>query len=171
MSRPNILLDVPLVGQQTASDGTPLMLQTGKQGLQPHGQQACWYAAACMVSYHFRPGPRRGLPRIWLKDKGLDINSIDKLATAEGLKMLDRPTPAVTAEWLADVLAKQGPIWASGAFLYGSAHAIVVTGVQDSIVFYNDPWGPSAKTMRVEQFESGLGVYKGCLLVKKPDHY
>lgn len=49
MSRLNIGLDVPLVGQQTASDGTPLMLQAGRQGLQPHGQQACWYAAACMV--------------------------------------------------------------------------------------------------------------------------
>ncbi|KVN30678.1 hypothetical protein WJ63_07805 [Burkholderia pyrrocinia] len=171
MSRPNIRLDVPLVGQQTASDGTPLTLPAGKQGLHPHGQQACWYAAACMVSYHFRPGPRRGLPKIWLKDKGLDINSIDKLATAEGLRKLDRPTPVVTAEWLADVLVKHGPIWAGGAFLYGSAHAIVVTGVQDSVVFYNDPWEPRAKTMRVEDFGSRLGVYSGCMLVKRPDRY
>ncbi|WP_080414134.1 papain-like cysteine protease family protein [Burkholderia ubonensis] len=166
MSRPNIRLDVPLVGQLSASDG-----RQENQGIQPHGQNACWFAAACMVSYYFRTGPRRGLDKIWAKDKGLNPNSIGELATAEGLTILDRPRPVVTAEWLADVLTKHGPIWAGGAFFYGRAHSIVVTGVQDSTVFYNDPWEPREKTMRVEQFESRLGIYKGCLLVKNPDHY
>lgn len=81
MNRPNYrILDVPLVGQRKNSDGTWLMLEKGSEGLQPHEDMACWHAAACMVSYYRRPGPRRDLPEIWLKDKGLPLTSISDLA-------------------------------------------------------------------------------------------
>ncbi|NTX29572.1 hypothetical protein HT746_21010 [Burkholderia pyrrocinia] len=165
MNRPNYrILDVPLVGQRKNSDGTWLMLEKGNEGLQPHGDRACWYAAVCMVSYYRRPGPRRGLPKIWLKDQGLPLTSISELAKVEGLVPLKRPDE-VTAEWLEDVLKKHGPIWAGGAFR-GTAHAIVVTGVQDTTVFYNDPWEPRAKVTPIKLFDRQLGRYKGCLLVK-----
>lgn len=167
MNRPNYrILDVPLVGQRKNSDGTWLMLEKGNEGLQPHGDMACWYAAACMVSYYRRPGPRRGLPKLWLKDQGLPPASIIDLAKAEGLIPLDRPEhDEDTAEWLATHLKTYGPIWASGAFR-GVAHVIVVTGVQDAVVFYNAPWEPAAKFMDVKTFRRLLGAYKNCLLVK-----
>ncbi|QRR11686.1 hypothetical protein FPJ27_27750 [Burkholderia sp. MS455] len=69
------------------------------------------------------------------------------------------------AEWLEANLKLYGPIWASGSF-HRLAHVIVVTGVQDTNVFYNDPWEPAAKVMDAKMFRRMLGRYKNCLLVK-----
>ena len=171
MKRPNYrLLTVPLVGQRRNSDGEWLTLDNGDgKGPQPHGDMACWYAAACMVSYYFRPGPRLGLPDVWRKDQGMAQASISKLIRVEGLMPLDPPKPfktEVTTEWLEDALWRYGPIWAGGAFHMGQQHAIVVTGVKDTVVFYNDPWEPAAKTMDIKMFRSALGPHDNCLLVK-----
>ncbi|WP_425321860.1 papain-like cysteine protease family protein [Burkholderia diffusa] len=124
MKRPNYrLLTVPLVGQRRNSDGEWLTLDKGDgKGPQPHGDMACWYAAACMVSYYFRPGPRLGLPDVWRKDQGMAQASISKLIRVEGLMALDPPKPfktEVTTEWLEDALWRYGPIWAGGAFHMG----------------------------------------------------
>ncbi|MGU7816586.1 papain-like cysteine protease family protein [Burkholderia sp. AW49-1] len=178
MSRANVRLNVPLVGQQTASDGTPLMVdKKDGRGLQPHGHLACWHAAACMVLYgpdkegRILAGPRRlAMPKIWLKDEGLNPSMAPKFAKAARLTVLERPT-TVTAEWLARTLSNYGAIWAGGAFQYGSAHSIVITGVQDDTVFYNDPWEPRAKIMTVDDLQARLGVYPGCLLVKDRRFY
>ena len=44
----------------------------------------CWYAAACMVSYYFRPGPRLGLPKTWAANKGIGPTRFADLAATEG---------------------------------------------------------------------------------------
>jgi hypothetical protein len=85
-------LQVPLVGQKSGYDGTPLMQADAQGQIAQHGFMACWYAAACMVSYHYHPGPRLGLPWAWQVDHGLSVSAINALAQAEGLKALSKPS-------------------------------------------------------------------------------
>jgi hypothetical protein len=75
MATESIALTVPLVGQQNAFDGRPLMQPSPAGVLHRHGGMACWYASACMVALFFRAGPRLGLPYGWqfgprIADKG-----------------------------------------------------------------------------------------------------
>lgn len=160
----DILLQVPLVGQQHGYDGRALMMADDKGQLAPHGQMACWYASACMVSYYFRPGPRIGLPSVWKADQGLSVEAINQLALAEGLKVLPKPIAGVTRDFVVSTLATKGPIWA--AVHVPSGHAIVVTGVEADALHYNDPWEPMRKTAKFSWFVSNLYNLPNSLLVK-----
>jgi hypothetical protein len=164
----DIVLSVPLVGQQTGNHGQPLV-QPGADGvLRRHGSMACWYAAAEMVSYHFRPGPRNGLPHVWKPDRGLSVAAIDELAAAEGLKRV-RPLSTLTRDGLHQLLTLHGPLWAAGRFLDGhpsAGHVIVLTGVRGSVVLYNDPWEPLAKQRPCEWILQHLLPLPNALLAK-----
>lgn len=81
----DIRLNVPLVGQQCGYDGQPIMRPDYCGNMRAHGENACWYASACMVSYFFRQGPRLGLPSVWRPDVGLNGYQFDWLARSEGL--------------------------------------------------------------------------------------
>ena|SRR5579872_3569738 len=162
-------LNVPLVGQQHGYDGRPLQQPDLRGRLKPHGHMACWYASATMVSYYFRLGPRLGLPMVWQADEGLTVNSISRLAAAEGLKALPRPLAGITAEWLAGHLKNDGPIWAAVRVIldgYTGGHAIVLTGVHGAAVSYNDPWEPSRKTNAVSWLDFVLFRLPNAMLVK-----
>ncbi|WP_354129456.1 papain-like cysteine protease family protein [Bradyrhizobium sp. i1.15.2] len=73
--------------------------------IRPHGNDNCWYACACMLSYYFRPGPRLGLPSVWRADVGINGYQFDWLARTEGLDF--------TRNFIAETLTTRGPIWAA----------------------------------------------------------
>ena len=161
----DVRLNVPLVDQSGVKK-----TKSGSRAL----KNACWYAAACMVSYFHRPGPRLGMPELWRADQGLPPSRIPDLCAAEGLVALNQPT-AITPEWLASVLTDYGPIWAAGHFLDRPdkpeiGHVIVITGIQQRIVHYNDPEGPPARTMLLGTLDAGRWRPDG-LLVKGQHRY
>jgi hypothetical protein len=160
-----VLLSVPLIGQQHGYDGRRLMQPRGGK-LQPHGRMACWFAAAEMVSKYHRPGPRYGLPAVWDDDNGLLIEQIDRLARSEGLRVVPRPA-TIDRESLLRILKQHGPIWAAGTF-GGNGHVIVLTGVSGDHVYFNDPWEPSRKLRSISWFANHLGRYSNALLAKDP---
>lgn len=142
------ILQVPLVGQKVGYDGKALMQPDAHGHLHKHGYMACWYAAACMVAYYDRPGPRLGLPSVWKADQGLTLTAINQLARTEGLKAVAKPRGGLTADNVIALLKANGPLWAAGHYLDGhpaAGHAIVLTGVKGPFVLYNDPWEPKAK--------------------------
>lgn len=98
------------------------------------------------------------------------------MCAVEGLMALNQPT-VITPEWLASVLTDFGPIWAAGKFLDRPdesnteiGHVIVVTGIRQRIVHYNDPEGLPARTMLLSTLDTGRHQPDG-LLVKAPDCY
>lgn len=168
------LLNVPLVGQKNGYDEKPLMQPDRFGEISPHGFMACWYASACMVSYYYRAGPRLGLPTVWKKDRGLSVEAINQLANVEGLTPIEKPKVRLTVEGILELLMNYGPIWAAGYYLDDApkqAHAIVLTGVQDLYVHYNDPWEPKAKKNFAEWIESKLLPFPNALLVKDKNSY
>jgi hypothetical protein len=156
------VLQVPLIGQAIANTGTrPLPFKNG------FGFNACWYAAACMVAYHHEAGPRLGLPDVWAEDLGLNFSKISALAKAEGLQAIPRPRGELNGDAWISLLKKHGPVWAAGNFgAGGGLHAIVITGVRDGIVLYNDPWEPAAKQRPWQALELLLLSLPDALLAK-----
>jgi Papain-like cysteine protease AvrRpt2 len=154
----SIKLDVPLVAQARS--------------------MSCWYAAACMVSYYFRAGPRLGLPAKWMANKGITPNDFIALAEAEGLEPLPEPrvppTPASPAAHnggsLYAALRTHGPIWCAG-YWYGPGHVIVLTGIDGSTIYLNDPDGGVEKTATVPWFNAKVAKLPGAMLRKDKNAY
>ena len=94
-----------------------------------------------MVSYFREAGPRLGLPKVWKDNKGISIAAEATLAKAEGLKAFPFPNSnKFTTENLYAALKQAGPLWCAGSW-FGPGHIIVLTGVDGSNVYFNDP-GP-----------------------------
>jgi len=100
----------------------------------------CWYASACMVAWYFEAGPRLGIPKTWVNNKGLSPQEFVRLAKNEHLIPVRGANSRWTAASLEHLLLTKGPIWCAG-FWYGLPHVVVPTGVDDSTVFLNDPDG------------------------------
>jgi hypothetical protein len=144
-------LHVPLIGQRIAGP-VPFL----------KGLNACWYASACMVAYYHEVGPRPGLPDVWASDLALDSEKICELAKAEGLKAVPRPEGELDGEAWIKLLKAYGPIWAAGKFgQFGGGHAIVITGVVEGMVVYNDPWEPMVKKVPA--------ISIACKLLERPN--
>ena len=109
---------------------------------------SCWYAAACMVAYAYEPGPRYGIPQIWLGNRGLPFARLAELAWNEKMRVLRSASHEFTPASMISTLSFYGPIWAGGNW-FGVPHAVVITGADDvgsgNIVF-NDPDGGVVKT-------------------------
>lgn len=115
---------------------------------------SCWYASACMVAYYRAPGPRLGLPKVYLADTGVTAAQMRKLARNEGLLEAALPAPCTAAE-LETALRQYGPLWIDGDW-FGAAHIIVITGV-DTLsleVIFNDPDGGVEKVDSMSWFNS-----------------
>lgn len=128
----------------------------------------CWYAAACMVAYYFYPGPRLGVPTVWERSdqSGISPREFVQLAENEGLRMVMLPPVAWTAADLERLLRVCGPIWCAG-YWYGSGHVIVLTGVDDANVHFNDPSGGRKRSGSIEWFNARLArAVRGCMLYK-----
>ncbi|MFK4534312.1 hypothetical protein ABIA00_002495 [Bradyrhizobium ottawaense] len=159
----DIRLNVPLVGQQCGYDGQPIMRPDYCGNMRAHGENACWYASACMVSYFFRQGPRLGLPSVWRPDVGLNGYQFDWLARSEGLDRLVEPVDGFKRDFIAETLETRGPIWAALHLPSGEPHVIVLTGLEANTLYYNDPWEPERKLIDFPVFQFNE------LFVKNPD--
>jgi hypothetical protein len=148
------LLDVPLVAQDKSN--------------------TCWYAAACMVSYYFRPGPRLGVPAIWAKGDTTGIKPAEFVQLAQNEGLTNRPLvkyhtaapimyPAIS---LRQMLGEVGPLWCAG-YWFGPGHIVVLTGIDGDTVHFNDPDGGVAKTNTVKWFNDKVArTVAGHLLCK-----
>ncbi|MGY4403888.1 papain-like cysteine protease family protein [Bradyrhizobium sp. USDA 3315] len=145
-------MDVPLVGQQHGYDGQPSMRRDYCGNMRLHGEYACWYASACMVSYFFRTGPRLGLSTLWRPDLGLNLREFDFLARSEGLERLVEPLDGFTRDFIVETLETRGPIWAALVLPSGDSHVIVLTGLVANTLYYNDPWEPARKEIDFSVF-------------------
>jgi Papain-like cysteine protease AvrRpt2 len=160
-------LNVPLVSQMVA--GEVMQKKYPDNVWRWTGENACWYAAACMVAYYYEHGPRYGLPKVWHANTSLFPQDFGALAKIEGLKAITKPITGLTSDALIQLLKAHGPLWAAGRYGGGgSGHAIVITGVKDEAVFYNDPWEPMAKTSTCEWIDSNLMVSHQALLARDP---
>lgn len=117
----------------------------------------CWYASACMVAYYFAPGPRLGLPAKWTANQGINptLGDFAALAKAEHLVPIDAPNRLWSEKNLEDILRSYGPIWCAGHW-FGPGHIIVLTGVDDTRMYYNDPDGGVAKWGALAWFNQKL---------------
>jgi Papain-like cysteine protease AvrRpt2 len=103
-----------------------------------------------MLAYYRRPGPRLGFPEKWIENKGIQLSDFIRLAAAEGLKSIDTPIGVITAAQIEMFLRNFGPIWCAGR-CHGVGHIIVLTGVDQTSVYINDP-NPYRKA-RVESLQ------------------
>jgi hypothetical protein len=161
------ILKVPLVAQMNEQD---VMQQKDAKGVRRwSGEKACWYASACMVAYYHEAGPRFGIPDVWVDNMGLAEYNIGTLASTEGLMAVPRRGWRLTSKQLIELLRAHGPIWAAGIFgSAGGQHAIVITGVRNKTVFYNDPWEPMAKQTSVQWIHANLLRTKYAMMVRNP---
>jgi len=156
-----IRLNVPLVGQMAFGN---------RLGPNQPGSMACWYAAACMVSYYFEVGPRLGLPSVWESNSGLTASDVDRLAKIEGLIVPPHVPGPLDGPMILEILKAFGPIWVAGHYLEGdpyATHAIVITGVDSSFVFFNDPWEPKAKRRPCGWIAEHILELPNAILVKR----
>src|SRR5215217_3459658 len=54
--------------------GTTMAIKLQVPLVKQHASMECWYAAACMVAYFRRPGPRLGLPKKWEANQGISVD-------------------------------------------------------------------------------------------------
>ena len=149
------ILKVPLVAQMNEQD---VMQHKDANGVRRwSGQNACWYASACMVAYYYEAGPRFGVPPIWEANLGISQFELSLLARSEKLMAVPKPCWRLSSNHLVELLRACGPIWAAGRYGgSGNQHAIVITGVRHQTVFYNDPWEPMAKQTTVRWINANL---------------
>jgi len=124
----------------------------------------CWYASACMVAWHFEAGPRLGIPNVWKKNRGLNPVEFARLAKNEHLRPLAGANRVWTSASLENLLLIKGPIWCAG-YWFGLPHVVVLTGVDGSIVYFNDPDGAKEKQGTVDWFNQKLAnVIPDCMM-------
>ena len=146
-----IRLDVPLVKQRQ--------------------RMSCWYAAACMVSYYYRVGPRLGIPKVWTNNKGISPAQLHELASVEGLLFLNSADHEFTSASLIATLSKHGPIWSAGRW-EGFPHGIVISGADDvgqGTVHYNDPGNGFRKSGSIAWFNEKR--MRGTMMIKDKNRY
>ena len=138
---------------------------------------SCWNGAASMIwlysqSKTGRQGPMNTLhDRFAITDKhGLPLSMVYKLGEKVGLKSLPMKKVHAQAD-LYGYLRKHGPIWAAGTF-GGGGHVIVLTGVDDNYVYFNDPWEPMKKKKTIAWFNQHLlNNHPHSLMFKDPTRY
>ncbi len=126
----------------------------------------CWYASVCMVAYYREAGPRLGIPEQWQANNGINLNDFIKLAQAEGSKSIMTPGGALTAQQVEVFLVNNGPIWCAGHW-DGVGHIVVLTGVDGTNVYINDPNPYKGKPIvTVDWFNQKLDRMPNCLMYK-----
>jgi len=150
-----LFLDVPLVAQET--DNT------------------CWHASAQMIWWYWqsltlRQGPMNTLGGYYASDTPVQPADFIPLARSVGMKSV--PCSRIyTNQILHGLLKTYGPLWCAG-FWYGFGHIIVLTGVDGSSIFLNDPDGGVEKMERIAWFNTKLSnQLPGCLMCKDPKAY
>ena len=112
---------------------------------------ACWYASVQMLirwrrdqtqsSEIAHPDPSQvpELESVHQANTGLPFSQTIELAKSLGLEAVNpmTPTPGALENWL----RRCGPLWFAGR--YPGGHAVVVTGIDETNIYINDPWPPN----------------------------
>ena len=135
----------------------------------------CWHASSMMIWRYWqyktgRAGPMNTLIPKWTSNNPVSPTDFINLAKKVGLKAL--PVKSYfTAGDLERMLKDHGPIWCAG-FWFGVGHIIVLTGVDDQIVLFNDPDGGKPKMGKLSWFNDKIDSHlDGAMMYKDSAAY
>jgi ABC-type bacteriocin/lantibiotic exporter with double-glycine peptidase domain len=136
----------------------------------------CWHASALMLWYYWqgetnKQGPMNTLANNYTKDLPITPTQFVDLASKVGLKkVVGQATPYFSTD-LVFLLNLYGPLWSAG-YWFGPGHIIVLTGVINDTIYFNDPDQGVRKQNTVAWFNSKLAkTVDGCLMYKDPAAY
>lgn len=138
---------------------------------------SCWNASAYMLWLYSQQKTGRQGPMAThfeayaVADKTpLQYKQFKKFGQQVGLKSLPKKTVHSSKDILS-YLKDYGPIWCAGTW-FGVGHAIVLTGVSDTTVFFNDPDGGIKKNNTVSWWNEKLfSEHDDTLMYKDPNRY
>lgn len=146
----------------------PIVVQTSTE--------TCWHASAMMIWYYWqgatgRQGPMNTLADKWSANRPVVVSDFVLLAEKAGLKAVIPRPGNYDSRTLEKLLRMYGPLWCAGHW-FGPGHIIVLTAVNDSTVFFNDPADGLRKNRSIEWFNAKLNKeLPGCLMYKDPMAY
>ena len=136
----------------------------------------CWHASSQMIWWYWqgvtgRQGPMNTMADLYRNNQPIGPHQFVTLAEKAGLKKVFGNFQFLTSKAIEELLVKFGPLWCAG-FWYGVGHIIVLTGISDDTIHFNDPDGGVAKTQTVAWFNLKLAKQvDGCLMHKNPIAY
>lgn len=138
---------------------------------------SCWNAAGKMIwDYSLQQSGRSGPMATHFSayaradTTSLQYHEFKHFAEQVGLSFVPKRS-VHNAEDLHTYLSTQGPILCAGLW-FGVGHAIVLTGLDTSTVYFNDPDGAIAKTNSVDWFNDKLfSDHENTLMYKDPKRY
>ena len=153
---PMIKLNVPTLAQEKAN--------------------CCWHTAANMIWLYWQSQTQRQGPMFTVPDAyaradttGLTPQEFATLARNVGLSPISNF--AKTEDELFKNLRDQGPLWCAG-YWFGPGHIIVLSGVDNGKIFFNDPDGGVKKENTIAWFWQKLASgINGCLMIKDKAAY
>lgn len=154
---PSLKLTVPVIAQEKS--------------------MCCWHTSAMMIWQYWqqqtgKQGPMNTVAPVYEANTGLSVSaqSFITLARKTGLMRL-RSKNTYDNNDVCKLLTNHGPLWCAGLW-YGFGHVIVLTGIDNGIVFLNDPDGAQRKSGTLSWFnEKLLNGLDGCLMAKDPSAY
>ena len=154
---PVIKLNVPLVAQEKSN--------------------WCWHTSAYMIWLYWQQNGKGAGPMNTVASSyevadttGIGPATFITLANKIGLYRLPQKNYHSEAD-LFSYLKAGGPVWSAG-FWFGVGHIIVLTGVGNDNVYFNDPDQGVKKEGTVKWFNEKLSTQlPGCLMVKDPGRY
>lgn len=154
---PTIKLDVPLEAQEKAN--------------------CCWHTSAYMIWLYWQKngkgaGPMNTVASSYEVAATKGIGPAQFITLAEKVGLYKMPVKNQHSEDdLFKYLTIGGPVWSAG-FWFGAGHIIVLTGVGNGKVYFNDPDRGVKKDGTVKWFNEKLASQlQGCLMVKDPGRY
>lgn len=154
---PKIRLDVPLVAQEK--------------------KNCCWHTSAYMIWLYWQQngkgaGPMNTVANKYAMADTTGIYPTEFITLAQKVGLYKLPVKSRhSADDLGKYLEAGGPVWCAGYWVK-AGHVIVLTGVEDDKVYYNDPDLGVRKEGTVKWFNEKLASQlAGCLMVKDPGRY
>ena len=138
---------------------------------------SCWNAAGYMLWLYSQQKTGRQGPMAThfeayaiADTTPLDYSQFKHFAKQVGLKSLPKKDTHLSKDLLS-YLQSYGPIWCAGTW-FGVGHAIVLTGVSESTIFFNDPDGGVKKNNTVDWWNDKLfSNFDDTLMYKDPACY
>jgi hypothetical protein len=154
---PSIQFDVPLVAQEKSN--------------------CCWHTSAYMVWLYWQQngkgaGPMNTVAPKYAVADTVGIYPQEFITLAQKVGLYKLPVKNYhSADDLHSYLSAGGPVWCAG-FWFGPGHVIVLSGVNNETVYFNDPDRGVKKEGTVKWFNEKLASQlQGSLMVKDPGRY
>ncbi len=154
---PSIRLNVPLEAQEKPN--------------------CCWHTSAYMIWLYWQQSGRGAGPMntVAAKYEVADTTVMyptEFITLAQKVGLCGLPVRNQHSESdLFNYLRDGGPVWCAG-YWFGPGHVIVLTGVGEGKVYFNDPDQGVKKEGTVKWFNEKLATQlPGCLMVKDPVRY